>query len=410
MTVMGLVDYPESDRARELAEQTHELMEEVVLPFERDLDPGKPVSEEELETLREAARDYGVYCPQMATEYGGMGESFRDSLAVFEEAGRSLLGPPVLRVDAPDEGNMHTIELAGTEPQKNQWLPPLVTGEAASAFSMTEPAPGGGSDPKMIRTTAEKDGHEWVLDGHKWWTSKGYEADVFLVMARTDPDAHPYQGCSILLVPAGADGIKLVREIEAMHPSMVDVSHAEIRFDGVRVPEENLLGPENEGFTVAQKRLGPARLTHCMRFCGMADRALSIARAYTQNREAFESSLAQKQTLRHKIAEQELSLHHARTATRDAARRVSNGHEARIPVSMCKIYTARMVQETVDLAIQCCGGAGLSRDLPLVDFYEGLRFFRIGDGADEVHLRTIAREAFEEDPEAKADLTNLPEF
>ncbi|MDS0476964.1 acyl-CoA dehydrogenase family protein [Natrinema sp. 1APR25-10V2] len=385
-------------------------MDEVVLPLERDLDPGEAVSESGLRTLREAARDYGVYCPQMPDEYGGMGESFRDSLAVFEEAGRSLLGPPALRVDAPDEGNMHTIEIAGTEEQKQRWLPPLIEGEARSAFSMTEPAPGGGSDPKMIKTTAEKDGDEWVINGHKWWTSNGHEADVFLVMARTDLDAHPYEGCSIFLVPAETDGLELVRDVPAMESSILDLSHAEVRYDNVRVPEENLLGAENEGFTIAQQRLGPARLTHCMRFCGMSDRALAIARAYMQNREAFGSALADKQALRHKIAEQELALHGTRTMTRDAARRVSNGHEARIPVAMCKIRAARMVQETVDIAIQCCGGAGLSRDLPLVDFYEGLRFFRIGDGADEVHLRSIAREAFSDEHVAEEDLKNLPEF
>lgn len=407
---MSIVDYPDSERACELAEQTHELMESEVLPFERDLDPGEQVSESELGKLRDAARDYGVYCPQMPPEFGGMGESFRDSLAVFEEAGRSILGPPVLRVDAPDEGNMHTIKIAGCEEQKKRWLPRLVEGDAVSAFAMTEPAPGGGSDPKMIRTTAEKDGDEWVIRGHKWWTSNGYEADVFLVMARTDTDAHPYEGSSIFLVPAGADGLELVRDIPAMHTSMLNMSHAEVRFNGVRVSRGNILGAENDGFTIAQQRLGPARLTHCMRFCGMADRALAVARAYTKNRDAFGSSLAQKQNLRHKIAEEELSLHFARTATRDAARRISEGREARIPVSMCKVHTARMVQEAVDLAIQCCGGAGLSRDLPLVDFYEGLRFFRIGDGADEVHLRSIARKAFEDGRIAEADLTNLPIF
>jgi len=407
---MHLVDYPESDRASELAAKTRELMEDVILPFERDLEPGEAISDEGLATLRDAARDYGVYCPQMPDKYGGMGESFRDSLAVFEEAGRSLLGPPALRVDAPDEGNMHTIELAGTEAQKERWLPPLIEGTARSAFSMTEPAPGGGSDPKMIKTTAEKDGDEWVIDGHKWWTSNGYEADVFLVMARTDQDVHPYEGCSIFLVPAEADGLELVRDVPAMESSMLDLSHAEVRYDCVRVPEENLLGAENEGFQIAQRRLGPARLTHCMRFCGMADRALAIARAYMQHRDAFGSSLADKQTLRHKIAEQEIALHMTRSATRDSARRISNGREARIPVAMCKVQAARMVQEAVDLAIQCCGGAGMSRDLPLVDFYEGLRFFRIGDGADEVHLRSIAREAFSDEHMSEKDLKNLPSF
>ena len=225
---MHLVDYPESDRASELGGRTRELMEEVILPVERDLDGGEAISAADLETLREAAQDYGVYCPQMPEEYGGMGESFRDSLAVFEEAGRSLLGPPALRVDAPDEGNMHTIELAGTEAQKERWLPPLIRGEVKSAFSMTEPAPGGGSDPKMIKTTAEKDGDEWIINGHKWWTSNGCEADVFIVMARTDMDAHPYEGCSMFLLPAGADGLDIVRDVPAMESSILDLSHAEV--------------------------------------------------------------------------------------------------------------------------------------------------------------------------------------
>ena len=407
---MHLIDYPESDRASELGGRTRELMEEVILPVERDLDGGEAISAADLETLREAAQDYGVYCPQMPEEYGGMGESFRDSLAVFEEAGRSLLGPPALRVDAPDEGNMHTIELAGTEAQKERWLPPLIRGEAKSAFSMTEPAPGGGSDPKMIKTTAEKDGDEWIINGHKWWTSNGCEADVFIVMARTDMDAHPYEGCSMFLLPAGADGLDIVRDVPAMESSILDLSHAEVHYNDVRVPEENLLGAENDGFQIAQQRLGPARLTHCMRFCGMADRSLAIARAYMKNREGFGSSLADKQSLRHKVAEQELALHTTRAVTRDAARRVSDKKEARLPVAMCKVHAARMVQEAVDLAIQCCGGAGLSRDLPLVDFYEGMRFFRIGDGPDEVHLRSIAREAFADEHVAEADLMNLPEF
>ena len=407
---MSLVDYPESDRACELADKTRALMGEVVLPLERELDGGEAVSESDLETLREEARNYGVYCPQMPAEYGGLGDSFRDSLAVFEEAGHSLLGPPALRVDAPDEGNMHTIEIAGTEAQKEQWLPPLIEGDAHSAFSMTEPMQGGGSDPKMLQTTAEKDGDEWVIDGHKWWTSNGYEADVFLVMARTDQEAHPYEGCSIFLVPAETEGLELVRNIPAMKSEMYDVSHAEVRYNSVRVPEENLLGAENAGFEIAQQRLGPARLTHCMRFCGMATRALAIARAYMREREAFGSTLEKKQTLRQRIAEQELAIHAARTMTRDAARRVSEDDQARIPVAMCKVHAARMVQETVDLAIQCCGGAGLSRDLPLVDFYEGLRFFRIGDGPDEVHLRSIAREAFDDAHVATDDLTNLPRF
>jgi len=392
------ISYHDSERASELAERTRELMEEVVLPFEREHPGGEPVPPEEMERLRERAREYGVYAPQMPEEYGGMGVDFRDVLPTFEEAGRSLLGPAAIRVDAPDEGNMHTLELVGTGDQKERWLRPLVAGEISSSFSMTEPMPGGGSDPKMLRTTAEREGDEWVIDGHKWWSSGAVEADVLLVMARTDTDVHPYAGTSIILVPADADGVEIVRDIPAMGGDLLEVSHAEVTYDGVRVPVENTLGEVGEGFRIAQMRLGPARLTHCMRFSGLAGRALGIARAYAAEREAFGSKLSEKQALRHRIADAETDLHAARTMVRHAAREVANGNEARVEVSMAKNFTANVVQEAVDLAVQVCGANGIGKDLPIADFYTGLRFFRIGDGADEVHRRTIARAAFEDLP------------
>lgn len=404
------IAYEHSDTARELADRTREFIEEVVLPFERSQPGGEPVSDAALADLRDRAREYDIYCPQMPEEYGGMGVDFRDALPVFEQAGRSLLGPPALRVDAPDEGNMHTLEMLGTDRQKEEWLSPLVAGEATSAFSMTEPQPGAGSDPKMLQTTAEKRGDEWVIDGHKWWTSGGDEADVLIVMARTDPDAHPYEGCSLFLVPRETSGVEVVRNVPALSGDVVEIGHAEIRYEGVRVPESALLGAENEGFSHAQARLGPARLTHCMRFCGMAERALTVARTYLTEREAFGASLSDKQELRHRVAERETHLHGARTMIRHAARKVAAGEQARIETAMAKNFTAAMVQETVDLAVQCCGGAGISKDLPLADFYAALRFFRIGDGPDEVHRRTIARESFSESGIDRAELQNLPEF
>jgi len=404
------LDYHDSERAGELADRTRALLDEVVLPFERERPGGTPVSGSEIERLREAAREYDIYAPQMPQEYGGMGADFRDALTAYEAAGRSLLGPPAIRVDAPDEGNMHTLEMVGTDEQKERWLRPLVAGETSSAFSMTEPMGGGGSDPKMLRTTAERDGDEWVIDGHKWWTSGAREADVLLVMARTDMDVHPYEGTSIVLVPTDTDGIDIVRDVPAMGASVTEVSHGEVVYDGVRVPVENTLGPEDEGFRVAQLRLGPARLTHCMRFSGMAERALDVAKAYMSEREAFGGTLADKQALRHRIADAETDLHAARTTVRHAARKVAAGEEARIEVAMAKNFTANVVQEVVDLAVQCCGGNGIAKDLPLADFYAGLRFFRIGDGADEVHRRTIARDAFEDlKPEEVAHVTRFGE-
>jgi acyl-CoA dehydrogenase len=401
------MDYDDSATARELRDRAHEFMEEVVLPKERANAAGS-VSRETIAELREQAREYDVYAPQISEEHGGMGIALRDVLPLFEEAGRSLLGAPAMRVDAPDEGNMHTLELVGTAAQKEEWLDPLVAGEIRSGFAMTEPAPGGGSDPKMLRTTAEKEGDEWVIDGHKWWTTQGSAADVLLVMARTDEEAHPYAGCSIILVPTDTEGVEIVRDIPHLGQDLMPESHAEIRFDGVRVPEENLLGEENEGFTVAQQRLGPARLTHCMRFSGMADRALDVAKAYMSEREAFGSSLADKQSQRFAIAEAETRLHAARTMVRDAATKLDAGEEARVEVSMSKVFAANVAQETIDLAIQCCGGAGISRDLPLADFYDAVRAFRIVDGADEVHKRTIARAAFEDTD--SAEIEAVPRF
>jgi acyl-CoA dehydrogenase len=404
------MEYHDSERATELAARAREFVDDVVIPTEREHLGDGPVGEDVIEELREEARERNVYCPQIDEEHGGMGVDLRDVLPLFEEAGRSLLGAPAMRVDAPDEGNMHTLELVGTEEQKEEWLEPLVAGDIRSAFGMTEPRQGAGSDPKMLKTRARKEGDEYVINGHKWWTTQGSHADVILLMAVTDPDVHPYKGASIILVPTDADGVELVRDIPHLGPDMDGHGHAEFRFNDVRVPEENLLGQENTGFAIAQQRLGPARLTHCMRFSGMARRALTIAKAYMKEREAFGTDIAQKQSLRYDIADKETELHATRTMVRHAAEEIARGEQARVPVSMSKVFAANVCQDAIDLAIQCTGGSGISRDLPLADFYEGVRAFRIVDGADEVHQRVIAREAFDGAEEHTDELENVPTF
>ena len=393
-----ITEYDDPQRGREFAERTREFLDEVVVPKERSLAGGADVSRGTIRELRDAAREYGVYAPQIAETHGGQGLSFREALPVFEVAGRSLLGPLALRVDAPDEGNMHTLELAGDDLQKERYLEPLVEGKMRSAFAMTEPRPGAGSDPKMIRTSARRDGDEWVIDGHKWWTTQGVEADVFIVLARSDPDAHPYEGCSLFLVDAETPGVEVVRNIPHMGGGPTGKSHAEVRFEGVRVPDEHLLGEEGEGFTIAQLRLGPARLTHCLRFSGVAERSLDVARAYLSEREAFGSRLADKQGNRFALVDAATRLHAARTMVRHAADLIDAGEEARVEVSMAKTYTAAVVQDAVDVAVQACGGSGIGKDLPLSDFYESVRPFRIVDGADEVHKRVVARELFADPP------------
>jgi len=398
-----MLSFNDSDRATELQSRAHDLMEEVVLPKERELTGGMTVSQGTINELRRAAREYGIYCPQIDEKYGGMGEDFRDVLPAFEEAGRSLLGAMAMRVAAPDEGNMHLLELQGTELQKEQYLEPLVLGDIDSGFSMTEPMQGAGSDPKMIKSTAEKDGDEWVINGHKWYTTQGVEADILLVFARSDMDAHPYEGCSVFIVPKEADGVEVVRNIPHLGSEVTGKGHAEIKYNEVRVPEEHLLGTEGKGFAHVQERLGPARLTHCMRFSGMAERSLDIAKVYMSEREGFGTQMADKQDPRHRIAEHEIRLAAARSLIRTAAAEIVAGNQARIEVSMAKVFTANVTQDAIDDALQFCGANGMTRDLPIADFYESVRQFRIVDGADEVHRRTIARAAFEDIDETELD-------
>ena len=405
------MEYHDSEKAKEVATRVEAFMEEEVLPRERRaIQDRDPVTRDEMEDFWEKAKDRDLFAPQVPEEFGGQGLGFRDMLPSFEQVGRSLLGAMSIRAHAPQEGNMHTLEMVGSEEQKEEWLRPLVQGDISSGFAMTEPQQGAGSDPKMLKTTARKDGDEWVINGHKWWTSDGYAADFLLVMARTDLDAHPYQGASIILVPTDADGVERVRNIPHVgHFDMMDIErgHAEFKFHDVRVPIENTVGEEGAGFQIAQMRLGGGRLTHCMRYSGMAQRSLEIAKAYIQHREGFGGSISEKQALRHRIADAETNLHAARTMVRHAARELDNS-DARIEVAMSKVFTANVTTEAVDLALQCCGGNGIGKDLPIAYFYEAIRPFRIVDGADEVHRRTIARDAFEDVNDD--DLANIVQF
>lgn len=403
--------YNDGERAVRVAADVRSFITDVVLPVEREWLGDGPISDEAVAELRESARDHGLYAPQVPEKYGGLGLGFREMLPVFEEAGRSLLGPLALRCAAPDEGNMHTFVIAGTDAQNERWLRPIAAGDKNSAIAMTEPSQGGGSDPKMLQTTAEKDGDEWVINGHKWWTTGGSNADVFLTFARTDFDAHPYAGCSVILVPATADGVEVVRDIPHVGENLVGTVHSEIRFDNVRVPIENTLGEVNSGFQLVQQRLGPARLTHCMRYSGMADRALDIATAYLSDRKGFGEPLSEKQGVRFRIADRRTELYAARTMVRHAAAQIAAGEQARVEVAMAKTFTANVVQEAIDDALQFCGGNGVGRDLPLANFYENVRQFRIVDGADEVHRRSIARDAFDEPPMEELEvITRFGEF
>ena len=389
------MDYRDAAEASAVASKIREFVDDVVLPVEREQTGGVPVSDELIDELRSEAKAHDVYAPQVSEEYGGLGLDFRDALPAYEEGGRSFLAMASIRTDPPDEGNIHLLELLGTETQKDTWLRPLVDGEIVSAFAMTEPMQGGGADPKMIQTHARKDGDEWVLNGHKWWITNGSDADFFLVMARTDPDVHPYEGCSILLVPADADGIEIVRDIPHMGETTLSRVHTELIFDEVRIPETNVLGEVDAGFAHAQQRMVPARLTRSMQFSGMAERSLDIAKAFMSEREAFGEHVREKQGPRFSIADAETKLHAARTMVRHAADVYADGDQARIEASMAKYYSTNVAQEVIDTALQFCGANGIGMDLPLAEFYQDVRIIRIADGPDEVQQRVIARDAFE---------------
>ena len=322
---------------------------------------------------------------------GRHGFEYSGDRAVFEEAGRSLLGSLAIHCAAPDEGNMHLLQHWADDEQVERYLEPLARGETFSAFSMTEPPPGAGSDPRMIRTRALRQGDDWVINGHKWLTTNGEIADFFIVMAVTDPELHPYRGCTQFLAPRHTPGINILRDVPVM--GMKDFGgHVEILYENVRLPNSAILGAEGEGFVLAQSRLGPARLTHCMRWTGIAQRALEIATDYASEREAFGGTLTSHQSVQWMLADSEMELKMGRLLIQEAAWRLAQGEQARVETSIAKVQVSEIVSRVLDRCVQICGGRGISRDLPLSTWYEKARAFRIYDGASEVHRMVVARD------------------
>ena len=375
-----------------LARRVRQFVDEEVIPLERELlRSGADLSIERLQDLRAKAKSAKLWAPAMPKEWGGMGLNIQDIAPLFEAAGRSLLGPLAIHCASPDEGNMQLLHSWANDEQVEQFLAPLARGDIFSAFSMTEPPPGAGSDPRMIRTLAVKEGGEWVIRGHKWLTTQGEIADFFIIMAITDPKAHPYQGCTLFLAPRHTPGIEILRDVAVMGRKDFG-GHVEIRYSDVRLPESAILGGEGNGFMLAQSRLGPARLTHCMRWTGIAQRALEIATAYAAERQAFGSALTGHQAVQWMLADSAMELKMGRLLIYEAAWRLAQGEEARIETSIAKVQVAEIVSRVLDRCVQICGGRGISRDLPLSTWYEKARAFRIYDGASEVHRMVVARD------------------
>ncbi len=319
-----------------------------------------------VQELRAEARKAGLFAPQLPRERGGLGLDTRGMSVVFEEAGTSLLGPFALNCSAPDEANMHMLELVASAEQKARYLKPLAAGEIRSC------------------------GDDWVIEGHKWYITGADGAAFAIVMARTSDASDPRRGATMFLVDAGTPGFKVVRQIDSLD-HLSPGGHCEVRFEECRVGPQAVLGEVDEGFRYAQVRLAPARLTHCMRWLGIARRSLDIAGRRALERESGGKSLAEHQMVQAMLADSAIDLHTARLLIWHAAWVIDTGGPARAETSIAKVFVAEAVQRVVDRAIQICGSLGISQDLPLGLFYREVRPFRIYDGPSEVHRASIAR-------------------
>ncbi len=368
-----------------------------VLPLEADpsaYDEHEFIREERLKPLREKARAAGLWALQMPKARGGQGLSTVGMAACYEEMGRALFGAAVFNCAAPDDGNMILLEKAATPQQKDRWLQPIIDGKARSAFVMTEPHPGSGSDPGgMMLTKAEKKGDRWIVRGRKWFITGAEGAEVYILVARTSDDAR--KGLTAFLFGPREPGWRILRRIPIMGPEEHG-GHCEVEFDGLEIPDENRLMQVGDGLKATQIRLNTARLTHCMRWLGMAKRALEIAGAYVAERKAFGQLLKDKESVQMMLGEAAMQIQVGRLLTMHAAWRLDRAGRARKEVSMAKIQVADALHTAIDTAIQLCGALGYSKDTPLEWMYRYARCARLVDGASEVHRMVLSQELAKE--------------
>jgi acyl-CoA dehydrogenase len=367
------------------------FVEEHVLPLEADpenFSEHENIPEARLAKVREKAKKAGLWAPQSPKEFGGMELPIVAWAAIYEEAARSIFGPLAIHCMAPDDGNMNLLKLVGTREQKDKWLKPIVEGKVRSSFVMTEPAPGGGSDPSMIRTSAEKKGDRYIIKGRKWFATGAEGAENFILIARTSDDKRC--GLSAFLFHKDQPGWRLLRRIPIMGPHEHG-GHCELEFDGLEIPRENVLLGEGDGLKITQIRLGPARLTHCMRWLGFAKRCMEIAQEYVGRREGFGIKLADRESVQIKLGEVAHQIQIGRLLTMHAAWKLDQGSRARKEVSMAKVHVADALHNAADVAIQLNGARGYSKDTILEWVYRYARSARLVDGASEVHKMVLAR-------------------
>ena len=391
------MDFEPSDKVKLLCEQLERFMNEYVYPAEpvaqQQIDAsGDPHHEPAvLEELKGKARAIGLWNLFLPDAEYGAGLSNHEYAPLCEIMGRSPLAPIACNCAAPDTGNMEILAEFGSEQQKKRWLEPLLDGRIRSCFSMTEPEVPG-PDPTTLRTRAVRDGDEWVIDGHKWFSSGAIGARFAICMAVTDPEAPPHARASMIIVPTDTPGFEIVRDVSVMG-HVGGGGHCEIRYDGCRVPVGNLLGPEHGGFVIAQARLGPGRIHHCMRAIGMAERAFEIMCRHANTRVAFGGPLGEKQFVQEWVATSRMEIDQARLLVLYAAWKmdVYGKKLARQEISMIKVVIPNMLQRVLDRAIQCLGALGVSDDTPVAAMWRLSRALRIADGPDEVHKMVVAR-------------------
>jgi acyl-CoA dehydrogenase len=383
---------PDPDVA-DLAARTATFVRAVVAPEEERLAGVVGAGGEKLRThLQAAARDAGVFAPHVAPEYGGQGLDMRGRAVVFEEAGWSLFGPLALNIAAPDEGNMHLLEAVATAEQKERYLRPLASGAARSCFAMTEPAPGAGSDPAALSTTARPTTGGWLVTGHKWFITGADGAAFTICMARTSGSPGDRGGATMFLIDADAPGMRITRHIDTLDEGFFG-GHCELELHDVFVTDAAVLGAVDQGFDYAQVRLAPARLTHCMRWLGIARHAQEIAVSRAAERELFGSRLGDLGMVQAMVADSEIDIAASRLLIWQACAELDQGRSAAQSSSIAKTFVAEAVGRVVDRSVQICGALGISGDTLLSRYLREVRPFRIYDGSSETHRWAIARRA-----------------
>lgn len=377
-------------------QQVKELVNASIIPLEADrsnYDEHENIALPALDEMRKKVKAAGLWAPQMPVHRGGMGLSAMGCAALYEEMNKSIFGPVCFNAAAPDDGNMRLLERVGTDAQKAWWLQPVVDGKVHSAFAMTEPMPGGGSDPTQIRTRADRTPGGWRITGHKWFITGAGSAKHFIIVARTSDDAR--RGLSAFLFHADQPGWRILRRIPIMGPEEHG-GHCELQFEGLEVKDENVLMSIGDGLKATQIRLGIARLTHCMRWLGLAQRSMDIAKSYIVERRNFGQTLAEHEGVQWLLGDAAMQIEIGRLLTMRAAWRLDAGDFARADVSMAKIHVSETLHKVVDTALQLLGARGYSKDTPLEWIYRYARQARIVDGSSEVHKMVLARQYLDE--------------